>query len=112
MPRKTKKKKCCRGRGLKDWIKSAHNSIRSSGGYTSAANHVYKNYGKDLINKKFGKFAPFVHQGVADGLAKLKQSGYGIRHSGSGIRRSGMGIRRAGLGIRHRLVQDTTRLKY
>lgn len=103
MPRKrtSRKRKCRRGAGIRDWARKAHNMIRSKNGYSRALSYGYKKYGKSLVGSRLSKSnAQLVDAGVQAGLRKLKQKGYGLRRSGMGLRRSGMGLRRAGEGRR------------
>jgi hypothetical protein len=75
--------------------------MRKNNGYSKGLSMAYNKYGKNLVNKKLSKSnAGMVDKGVQMALAKLKQSGYGLRRSGSGLRRTGNGLRLAGSGDR------------
>lgn len=103
MPRKrtSRKRKCRRGAGIRDWIRKGHNMIRSKNGYSRGLSYAYQKYGKKYVGSKLSKSnSKLVDAGVQAGLKALKQRGYGLRRSGMGLRRSGMGLRRAGEGRR------------
>jgi hypothetical protein len=98
MPRKrtqTKRKtRRRRGSGILDWAKKAHQTIRSNNGYSKGLSLAYNKWGKSAVGQKLSKSnAALVNKGVALGLAKLRQSGYGLSRAGNGLRRSGMGAR-------------------
>jgi hypothetical protein len=91
MPKKrgTKKKCCRRGGSIASWIGNAHKKIRSINGYSRGLSMGYNKYGRDLVNKNTGKYSTIINRGVELGLAKLKQSGYGLKLAGAGRRYGG-----------------------
>ena len=95
MPRKqTKRRTRRRGAGIKEWIKKAHNLIRTKNGYSRGLTYAYNRYGRAKVGKHLKpSHANLVDRGVRAGLQKLRQAGYGLRRSGNGLRRSGMGRR-------------------
>jgi hypothetical protein len=95
MPRAKKRTTRRRGGSIKQWALRAHNKMRSINGYSRGLSHAYNRFGKSQVSK-LGKHAGLVNKGVEIALAKLKQSGYGLRRSGNGLTRSGNGLTRAG----------------
>ena len=91
---RTKRKTRRRGAGIRDWIRKAHTFVKSKRGYSRAASYAYNKYGKPMVGNKLSKSnAALVNKGVAAGLSKLRQSGYGLRRAGMGLRLSGNGRR-------------------
>lgn len=96
MPRKSKcscKTRRRRGAGIRDWIRKGHSYLRKHNVYSKGLSRAYSKWGKPYVNKKLGKHAHLVNQGVAIALDKLKQRGYGLRRAGMGLKRAGMGRR-------------------
>ena len=103
MPRKHTKRKSRRGGSIKSWALKAHNFIKSKNGYSQGLSYANNRWVKPLITSRLSSAnAAIVNQGIAAGLSKLRQSGYGLRRSGNGLRRSGNGLRRSGMGKRMR----------
>ena len=92
--RRKTRKRSRRGGSLRAWARKAHNYVKSKNGYSRGLSAAYNKYGKNVVNKKFGKYSGVVDKGVAMALGKLKQAGYG--KCGSGLRRTGHGLRLAG----------------
>jgi hypothetical protein len=86
MPKRRTKKKCgCRrGGSIGKWIGSAHKKLRSVNAYSRGLSAGYNKYGHNLVKKHSGRYAPIIDRGVALGLAKLKQAGYGLKLAGAG----------------------------
>jgi hypothetical protein len=96
MPRKHTKHKTHRrrGRGIMDWAKRAHQTMRKHKGYSTGLSYAYNKFGKNAVAQRLSKSnAALVNSGIKAGLSKLRQSGYGLSRAGNGLRRSGMGSR-------------------
>jgi hypothetical protein len=86
-----------RGGGIVNWIKSAHQKMRSVNGYSRGLSAAWEKYGKIRL-KSSSPYPGLINKAVALGINKIRQAGYG--RSGHGLKRTGMGLRRTGMGRR------------